>query len=222
MQVVLSRHETWFSFLAALVAALATGWRHSHQPHPYLAAGTSAVNTGFTALCFFSLREFAVTPFISPPAGAGPGSYGDMRKQKLLDSLVSGAIVGSALRGYRSGLKAVVPGAFVLGSLCTALQLGANELSVMRIKLVHRLAASSSNTSTVPSKPILASRPDEAEITRTRRSVKERLLALVGVRPLTDEEMLDHLKRTRDKHLARIAELERELEQHGTDPPPKA
>ncbi|GLB34659.1 hypothetical protein LshimejAT787_0202240 [Lyophyllum shimeji] len=177
-----------------------------------------AVNSGVTAVTFFSIREFVVSPLLvhtlpwpqyarrraalgvsphpsDPPQVAEPPTISDLRKHKTLDSGLSGALTGGVLRGWKSGRKAVVPGALTVGALCTLLQLAYNEAGVIRLRYISGLnEPARATSSTSPSK-----------------SLGERFLGLFGVRQVTDEQYLVKLKATRDAHLTRIAELEQQL-----------
>jgi len=82
---------------------------------------------------------------------------------------------------------------------CVLLQAAYNELGIQRIKYVGRLSQVS-ETSPVPSE------------TPAKPSLTTRILGVVGVRPLSDEELLVKFRREREKHSKKIQELEQELE----------
>ncbi|KAG5649723.1 hypothetical protein H0H81_002367 [Sphagnurus paluster] len=107
----------------------------------------------------------------------------------------NGALAGGALRGWKSGPRAVLPGALTIGALCTILQMAYNEAGIIRLRFI-------SSSLKVPT-PVTASSP--------KKPVMERFLDWVGVHQVTDEEYIAKMKATRAKHLARIAELEEQL-----------
>ena len=131
---------------------------------------------------------------------------------------MSGALTGSILNSWKrasvfiipfaddqmspcaGGVRGVAPG-FAIGAIgSTLLQLMSNELRVQRLKFVsRRLRAPSIPTSQ------MSADPPEPKVPWTTR-----FLGYLGIRKLSDEEYLARLMADRDKHLARIAELEKE------------
>lgn len=82
---------------------------------------------------------------------------------------------------------------------CVALQSAYNELAIQRIKYVGKLSQQA-ETSTPP--------------TEVRPPLGTRILATLGVKTISDEELLDRLRREREKHLEKIQELQREIEEN--------
>ncbi|KAF5386664.1 hypothetical protein D9615_001564 [Tricholomella constricta] len=190
------------------------------NPHYGVLATAAAVNSGVTAVTFFSLREFAISPLlvhtlswpqyvrrrrelgINDPSDPSldPPTWSDLRKHKTLDTGISGALAGGALRGWKSGPRAILPGALTIGALCTLLQLAYNEAGIMRLRYVSGLNVSTPVTPPPPSK-----------------SLSERFLTMFGVQQVTDEQYVEKLKATREAHLKRIAELEQQLAREKAD-----
>lgn len=100
----------------------------------------------------------------------------------------------------------------------TLLQLGYNEFTVQRLKLiVHQRSSKDGSVpgdGSVPvdSHPRPASVFSELEQHETM-SLKTRVLSLLGVQRLTEDEYLQRLKIQRDHYLLQIAKLERKLEE---------
>ncbi|KAJ7444933.1 hypothetical protein FB451DRAFT_1056111 [Mycena latifolia] len=193
--------------MTGLYAAF-TGRRHKHL------AFASAFNSGITAATFFTIREYFVSPALavavnysrerSGTEGDKPAvdhlSWSSLRRNNLLDSAISGAATGGILRGLTSGRRTIAPGAFTAGLACVLLQAAYNELDIQRIKYVGKI-----------------SRPPEISVVPTeapsKLSLKTRILALLGVKLLSDEELLGKYRRERDIHLKKIQELEQEMEE---------
>ncbi|KAF8912109.1 hypothetical protein CPB84DRAFT_1957752 [Gymnopilus junonius] len=214
----------------ATASALGTGVYtiFRKQPHTGLLVGIAAVNSGITAATFFSCREYFISPLLllaapwqqysrrrqelgiyasSLPTEAG--SLSDLRTNKLLDSALSGAITGGLLRGLQASRRAVLPGMVTTGVVCTLLQYGFNELTVLRLRYISKLKEENRTAVVMPH-----SRPRDASQVSTESStpVLKTLLSFLGVRPMSDEEYLAKMKRTRDAYLKRIAELELQVE----------
>ncbi|KAJ7685353.1 hypothetical protein DFH06DRAFT_969222, partial [Mycena polygramma] len=174
-------------------------------------ASAAAFNSAVTAATFFTIREYIVSPTLGTavlysrqrrgdteePHNVDNLSWSSLRRHHLLDSGVSGAATGGILRGLMAGRRTVAPAAITAGMVCALLQAAYNELGIQRIKYVSKLPQSAGvPIPEVPPTPSLTSR----------------ILGAVGVQLLTDEELLMKLKQGREKHLKKIAELERELE----------
>ncbi|KAF8163622.1 hypothetical protein B0H34DRAFT_330712 [Crassisporium funariophilum] len=177
--------------------------------HTGLLVGTAALNSGITAATFFSFREFVTSPVLTRVAPWAQYAYRrreldiespsdvltspsvnmsieDLRTNKLLDSAIAGAVTGGLLRGLKSGRRAVLSGILTAGAVCTLLQYGCNEISLARLRYISRLQE--------------GNRPAQ-------------LLKTVGLLPVSDEEYLNKMERTREVYLKRIAELERQVEE---------
>lgn len=191
-------------------------------------AGAAAINSGVTAVTFFSIREFVISPLLvytlswpqyarrklelgieyssdNALLPAGHASWWDLRTHKALDTGVSGVLAGGLLRGWKSGRRVILPGALTAGAVCTVLQLAYNELSVLRLKYVSRHKKDSFSIDRhLPPPPPVAFVP--------QKPILERILITFGMQPISDQEYLTKLKHTRDIHLKRIKELEQQAE----------
>ena len=114
------------------------------------------------------------------------------------------------------GKSGIWSGARTAGLLCTLVQLGFNEVGVMRIKFVSRKIQESQ--SPLPADiPALPTAFEDGP----RLSIFDRLLGIIGFRKLTDDEYIKVLKKQRNEALQRIAVLEqerREREESHEDP----
>ncbi|KAJ7046978.1 hypothetical protein C8F04DRAFT_1062368 [Mycena alexandri] len=177
-------------------------------------ASASALNSAITAATFFTVREYIVSPTIGAVADYSHERRGEeaqnntaprenlswwsLRRHNLLDSGISGAATGGVLRGLTMGRRTVAPAAITAGIACVLFQAAYNELGIQRIKFVGKL---SQQPKAVPPPP-----------TPAGPSLTARILGAIGVKTLSDEELLLRLKRERDKHLNKIEELEREVD----------
>ncbi|TFK42296.1 hypothetical protein BDQ12DRAFT_675962 [Crucibulum laeve] len=187
-----------------------------------MVAGASAVNTGVTAAAFFAFREYIIGPTlvytapgdqyarrrrqlgIDPPNDASaPISFSEIRANKMLDSGLSGAVTGALLRGYRSGRRAVLPGALTAAAACLWLQYAYNELSISRLKYVSQMREDAEAAARLP-----VAIPETAS---DSSSIKDHLLILIGLRKMPEGEYLEKMKKTRDTYQKRIAVLEQQL-----------
>lgn len=151
----------------------------------------------------------------------------------MLDSAVSGAATGGLLRGWKctcipmslfvglkaesrciAGPKAALPGAITVGAICTLLQLGYNEFGVQRLQYISRQHApeAGSHLNAIPQTGVNTKALESASAEQPL-SWKAKILSLMGVRRMSEEEYLERLKLQRDSHLMRIRELERKLEE---------
>ena len=97
--------------------------------------------------------------------------------------------------GYRRAL----PGAITSALLCSTVQLIGNEIGVQRVKYVSRRRAPNQKTSAVETPP--------------SESWMQLLFRSIGFQRVAQDEYLSRLKRERDAYLARIAELEKRIEE---------
>ncbi|TFK30270.1 hypothetical protein FA15DRAFT_752359 [Coprinopsis marcescibilis] len=177
------------------------------RPLPTVAAGFAAFNAGMTAVTFFGIREFIVSPMLvhnapwpqyarrreelglaSPLDPTSPRSMSELRWQNILDSGISGAITGGLIRGWKSGRKGVLSGGILASIACVGLQYGFNSANVARLNYVSKAKEAEA------SKQALASKPAEPV------SFQDRVLGLFGIVPISDEEYLAKLKRTKSIH----------------------
>ncbi|KAK7019331.1 WD-repeats-region domain-containing protein [Favolaschia claudopus] len=166
-------------------------------------ATSSALNSTITSATFFTLREYIFSPFVRIAIGRKENtssdnlSWSDLRRRNLLDSGLSGAATGGIYRGLTAGRRTIGRAATTAGIACVVLQVAYNELAIQRIKYVAGL----SQTSAAGVK-----QPEFSEPWTTK------MLSVLGVRPVSDEELLDKLRRERTKHLEKIQELEHQVE----------
>ena len=99
------------------------------------------------------------------------------------------------LVGYRRAL----PGAVTSALFCATLQLIGNEFGVWRVKYVSRRQAPNQTT------PAADNIPAE--------SWTQLLFRSIGFQQVAQDAYLSRLKRERDAYLARIAELEKQIEE---------
>ncbi|KAJ3918088.1 hypothetical protein F5877DRAFT_43263 [Lentinula edodes] len=193
--------------LSAATSAFGTGIHGilTAQSNTGLRVFSAGVNGGISGATFFSIRELAVNPLLvaTLPYGRKEGivsensRWSGIRTDRLLESAISGFFTGGILRGVTRNLRAVSSGAISAGVICTLLQYMYNESRIIRLKyLVHQ-------------------RENSATSSRDQRASNsslpwtERLLGIIGIKAVSDEEHLISLKQQRDAHLKRIAELEK-------------
>ncbi|KAF9500509.1 hypothetical protein BDN71DRAFT_1492845 [Pleurotus eryngii] len=127
------------TLVTSAVSAFVTGLNGIWRRHPNygILAGAAAINSGLTAFTFFGIREFAISPLLvsslstkeyqrrrrsleplsNDIAEQSPVSWGDLRRQKLLDSAVSGALTAGSLRALKTGPKGTLSGAIAGATL---------------------------------------------------------------------------------------------------------
>ncbi|KAJ3812416.1 hypothetical protein EV368DRAFT_44651, partial [Lentinula lateritia] len=176
----------------------------------------AGVNGGISGATFFSIRELAVSPLLvaTLPYESGRkegivsenSRWSEIRTDGLLESAVSGFFTGGILRGVTRNLRAVSSGAISAGVICTLLQYMFNESRIIRLKyLVHQRESSAASSR-------------DNRVFNSSIPWTERLLGIIGIKAVSDEEHLISLKQQRDAHLKRIAELEKiEKEQKEKD-----
>ncbi|TRM62585.1 hypothetical protein BD626DRAFT_569734 [Schizophyllum amplum] len=185
-------HPPSLAAATAFITGLHGIWKN--RPNYQLAAGVAGLNSGITAATFFTLRELVVSPLLQSDVSPSPPTPTSIRREKLLDSGVSGAVAGTLLRGIRSGPAAGVSGGIILGTITTSLQFGFNIVRASRMQSSLRAPET------------------EAELERsTKKRVTDAVLSVFGVFPMTTEEQIASLARKRDHHLVRIRELEEQL-----------
>jgi hypothetical protein len=157
-------------------------------------------------------------------------SWSDLRANRLLDSGVAGAVTGGLLRGVKSvhyltsffyavanrtlqaGRHAVVSGAITASAVCILLQYACNELGIVRLRYISTLQEENKLLIMQPSfKP-----QNGKQVYEPSGSVFQQILKAVGLIPVSDEEYLAKLKRTREVYLKRMAELEQQAEEEKT------
>ena len=133
-------------------------------------------------------------------------------------------------------------GAITASLMCTLLQFAVNEAAVFRVRYVSKRLQSIPGPSEGPTSPIhtesvLTSPPSSTTVrnptpalphepissypssnsTSGSAPLSERLLALIGVKKMSDEEYLERLRKRRDGYLKRIQELEEQERRQGED-----
>ncbi|PBL02383.1 hypothetical protein ARMGADRAFT_1158927 [Armillaria gallica] len=190
-------------------------------------SAAAAINSGATAATFFGIREYVISPVLIrtvpgvqyarrrrdagisqlPTDGDVPEnvSWTEMRTNKLLDTGISGAITGGVLRGITTGRSAIVSGGITASIASTLVQLGYNELLVTRLKYVSQQSTQSADPE-----------PRQNRWAERRATV----MSWFGLSKYSDEEFLESMKAQRSQYLARIGELERQLEKERTEQEP--
>lgn len=108
-----------------------------------------------------------------------------------------------------AGPRAILPGALTAGAFCTMLQIAYNELGVARLRYISRLNKESSLPAPTPAPEPHISSPISQE---AAKSFSEKILMTLGLQPVSDEEYLAKMKKTREMYMKRITELEAQLE----------
>ncbi|KAG8684017.1 hypothetical protein FRC11_012732, partial [Ceratobasidium sp. 423] len=220
---------------------------------PSLMGFAAGINSGIAGLTFFAVREYVVSPALisslDTPQYARRRSqlgitskFNDLkyahdhqdelaiiRQDRLLDTSVAGAIAGGGLNCWRSGARAIVPGALTAGLACALVQAAANELAVQRIRYVAgtpiaavlpltKSVASDSlpatSSSTPHAAPITAVLHQPVEKQPSKPALQRIVDTLSYVVPLTkldDKEYLERLERKRDVLDEKIDRLSAEL-----------
>ncbi|KAF8969645.1 hypothetical protein BDZ97DRAFT_2072267 [Flammula alnicola] len=202
-------------------------------PHLGIVVAAATINSGVTGATFFTVREFSVSPALNRVApwaqyaqrrrelgidapssealSPSPIALPELRTNKLLDSGVSGAVTGGLLRGIRSGRRAALPGMLTGAVACTLLQYGYNQLNLLRLRYISKVKGEDRTTGDVP---VLRTGSDGTTQAGERPvSFLEAVLKTIGMKPISDEEYLAKLKKTREVYLTRIAELEGQAEE---------
>ncbi|KAF8688485.1 Molybdopterin binding protein, partial [Rhizoctonia solani] len=157
-----------------------------------------------------------------------------IRRDRLLDTGVAGAIAGGGLNFWRRGARAIVPGVLTAGLACTLVQVAVNELAVQRIRYVAGTpttalvsltpsipvasdsASPTTSTSNPIATPIVAVLHQPVEEKQAPKPAMERIVdALSYVIPLTkldDKEYLGRLERKRTALDEKIDRLSAELD----------
>lgn len=101
------------------------------------------------------------------------------------------------------GPAGIAPGAITATLLCSLLQLGYNELGVIRVKYVSRkLDEARHSRSSIPGHEVVILPPEPS------KPLIQRMLDWMGMPQISDEEYLQRLRLKRANALQRIAEIE--------------
>ncbi|KAF9645296.1 hypothetical protein BDM02DRAFT_3120436 [Thelephora ganbajun] len=185
-----------------------------------LYASSAALSSGIAGVTFFSIREYLISPLFVSTFNANQyvrqrqarvigvdvseeplpsPTFGEMRFTHVPDTTVSGAIAGALLTSWKSGYRRALPGAVTSALFCATLQLIGNELGVQRVKYVSGRQISNQTAQAVDNSP--------------SESWTQLLFRSIGFQRVAQDEYLSRLKRERDAYLARIAELEKQIEE---------
>lgn len=117
------------------------------------------------------------------------------------------SILGESRERYAGGRIGIITGATTGAAFCTALQLCYNEFVVTKVKYaIRNLERTAQSVAVTP--------PDDTSDTSdpsspTPELIPGRVLRIFGIKKISDEEYLAQLKDKRERHLARIRELEK-------------
>ncbi|KAI0320118.1 hypothetical protein OF83DRAFT_665481 [Amylostereum chailletii] len=206
------------SFAGGFVAGTYALVKGRGQAVATIYASSAALNCGIAGATFFSIREYIVSPALlytlpsrqferrrrqaARPSGIEEEpeklTWWDMRTHKVPDSFSAGGITGSVLDGWRRGPRGILSGSLIGALGCAILQFSFNEVEVQRVKYVSRRLRAAST----PSEPTTPPEPQEP--------LGRRILGMLGMNHLSDQEYLETMKREREVYLRRIAELERQ------------
>ena len=182
-------------------------------------------------------RELGISNSLDDVSSFDKLSWSDLRASSLLDSGVAGAVTGGLLRGLKSmlylswrflccrslhvlqaGRHAIVSGAITTSAACILLQYACNELGIARLRYISTLQEENKSLITQPSlKP-----HNGKQVYEPSGSVFQQILKAVGLIPVSDEEYLAKLKRTREVYLKRMVELEQQVEEEKTTTLPRS
>lgn len=106
-----------------------------------------------------------------------------------------------------------IPAMMTAGAVCTLLQYGYNELNIVRLNYISKLRDENRLAIAAPSPRSQSdSGPHQDSL-----PLLESLLSLVGIKPMPEEQYLEKMKKTRDAHLRRIAELEQKTREESKE-----
>lgn len=116
---------------------------------------------------------------------------------------------------HAGGPAGVVPGAVTATIICSLLQLGYNELGVMRVRYVSRKLQEAQGEQAPP--PVLAPTQAVTLPPQPAKPMMQRIMEFMGMPEVSDEEYLRKLRHKREDILRRIAEIEAEQAQAKLD-----
>ncbi|CAE6351551.1 unnamed protein product [Rhizoctonia solani] len=225
---------------------------------PSLMGFAAGINSGIAGLAFFAVREYAVSPALvlsldtpqyarrRAQLGITPKKFNDLkyvhdhedelaviRRDRLLDTGIAGAIAGGGLNFWRGGARAIVPGILTASLACTLVQVAANELAVQRIRYVAGTptatvlpltksapvtsdstlpATSISSPTAMPIGAVLHQPVEEKQPPKpTLEKIVDVLSYVVPLSKLDDKEYLERLERRRTVLDEKIDRLSAEL-----------
>ncbi|KAL5489847.1 hypothetical protein ACEPAI_4679 [Sanghuangporus weigelae] len=215
------RERTYIGQLGKLSVHIDAAKTYRHNTA--LLSASTALNSGLVAFAFFSLREHIISPVLADTRSSANQTgdvdrsltWSTMRMHHLEDSALTGALLGGAFNAWKRGPRGVLPGAFTASLACTALQLLVNELDVQRVRYVSRSSRSGSSSTFAPVLSVSEAQnaQNATSSDANRSSFGDRVLAFLGITKVDGIEYLRRLKAKRDAHLARIRELEAQIEE---------
>ena len=104
------------------------------------------------------------------------------------------------------GTRGTLTGMMFGSVFCTLGQVLCNEIGVQRIKFISRRYH-------IPSQPPTPTVSGLAEPPMPKRPLLDRMIHVIGINKLSDEEYLTKMRKERAAYLRRIAELEAQLEE---------
>ena len=109
----------------------------------------------------------------------------------------------------QAGRHTIVSGAVTASTVCIVLQYACNEIGIAKLRYVSKSQEENKSLITQPSSKL----QNGKQVYEPSGSVFQQLLKLVGLVPVSDEEYLTRLKRTREVYLKRMVELEKQVEE---------
>lgn len=122
------------------------------------------------------------------------------------------------MRALQAGRHAIVSGAITASAACIVLQYTCNELGIARLRYISKLREENRSLATQPSFRL----ENGKEVYQPPGTVFQQILKAVGLIPVSDEEYLAKLKRTRETCLKRMVELEQQVEEEKNTKMPRS
>ena len=118
----------------------------------------------------------------------------------------------------QAGRHTIVSGAVTASTVCIVLQYACNEIGIAKLRYVSKSQEENKSLITQPSSKL----QNGKQVYEPSGSVFQQLLKLVGLVPVSDEEYLTKLKRTREVYLKRMVELEKQVEEEKNTKKPRS
>jgi hypothetical protein len=122
------------------------------------------------------------------------------------------------LRTLQAGRHTIVSGAVTASTVCIVLQYACNELGIAKLRYVSKLQEENKLLITQPSSKL----QNGKQVNEASGSIFQQVLKLVGLAPVSDEEYLTKLKRTREVYLKRVVEFEKQVEEEKNTKKPRS
>ena len=110
----------------------------------------------------------------------------------------------------QAGRHTIVSGTVTASTVCIVLQYACNEIGIAKLRYVSKSQEENKSLITQPSSKL---QNGKQVYEPSSGSVFQQVLKLVGLVPVSDEEYLTRLKRTREVYLKRMVELEKQVEE---------